>query len=115
MQDFRKLQVWRKSHALALSVRKNRDLSIRNLSVPAQARRAAVNRSHHRRGTQNAIRLSRGFYMAYGLARARYFSILSPISALEKASGTIEATRRIKRCDGLIASLPSRDLTAAGR
>lgn len=115
MQDFRKLQVWQKSHSLALHVYAQTATSPKTemFGVTAQARRAAVSIAANiaegsaRRGDKEFARF---LYIALGsVSELEYFSVLiADLCLLKKAeafrieSGAAEIKRMLS---GLIASL----------
>src|SRR5688500_13546264 len=117
MQDFRKLQVWRKSHALALQVYEKTATFPKSemFNVTAQARRAAVSIAANiaegsaRNGDKEFARF---LYISMGSAsELEYFSILiADLGLLNKAEAAKIETdaAEIKRMlTGLIASMTS--------
>ena len=117
MQDFRKLQVWRKSHALELQVYEKTATFPKSemFSVTAQTRRAAVSIAANiaegsaRNGDKEFARF---LYISMGSAsELEYFSILiADLGLLKNAEAAKIETdaAEIKRMlTGLIASLPS--------
>jgi len=116
MQDFRKLQVWRKSHSLALQVYAKTAAFPKDetYGVTAQARRAAVSIAANiaegsaRSGDKEFARF---LYISLGSAsELEYLSILiADLGLLKKPEATKIETdaAEIKRMlSGLIASLP---------
>ena len=116
MQDFRKLQVWRKSHSLALQVYAKTAAFPKDetYGVTAQDRRAAVSIAANiaegsaRSGDKEFARF---LYISLGSAsELEYFSILiADLGLLKKPEATKIETdaAEIKRMlSGLIASLP---------
>jgi len=120
MQDFRKLKVWQKAHALALRVySKTADFPKSELfGVTSQTRRAAVSTAANiaegsARGGDKEF--ARFLYIALGSAsELEYFAILiADLGLLKRAEATkIEADAgEIKRMlSGLIGSLPKQGL-----
>jgi four helix bundle protein len=120
MQDFRKLKVWQKAHALALHVySKTADFPKSELfGVTSQTRRAAVSTAANiaegsARGGDKEF--ARFLYIALGSAsELEYFAILiADLGLLKRAEATkIEADAgEIKRMlSGLIGSLPKQGL-----
>jgi len=116
MQDFRKLKVWQKSHALALHVyaRTARFPKEEMFGITTQARRAAVSIAANiaegsaRKGDKEFARF---LHVSLGSAsELEYFSILIADLGLLKRTEAAEielAAGEIKRMlSGLIASLP---------
>jgi four helix bundle protein len=123
MQDFRKLQVWRKSHNLVLEVYA-KTASFPNaelFGVTAQTRRAAISIAANiaeGSGRSGDREFARFLQMSLGSAsEVEYFSILIAdlglLSKAEAAKLEARATEIKRMLSGLIASLPiRRQLTA---
>ena len=123
MQDFRKLNVWQKSHRLVLQVyEKTADFPKSELfGVTAQTRRAAVSIAANiaegcaRSGDKEFARF---LYISLGSAsELEYFSILiGDLGLLKRAEAAkigADAAEIKRMLSGLIASLPiQKDLTA---
>ena len=120
MQDFRKLQVWRKSHSLALLVYEKSATfpKAEIFGVTAQVRRAAISiAANIAEGTARSgdKEFARFLYISMGSAsELEYFSILiADLGLLKKAEAAkieADAIEIMRMLSGLIASLSKQRL-----